>query len=358
MPDFTPENMKDGFMDNSSTKPARAIIAGLGMYAPANIVDNAFFDKKYDRDMSTFLVQQRNIKQRHFMSSDQATSDLILPAAQEAMKNAGVTARDLDLIIVATDTPDYVSPSTAAVVQFKLQATRAGTFDINTACAGFVTATDIGSKFIVADERYNSILVVGAYGMSKYFDWSDHKVTSVFADGAGAAVIQRTTASDIDGQPYGILASQLATDGQYHDYMGIYAGGTKYPISEETVAKKMHQLQFTKRIPPETNGKVWPELTHAILDRVGKSIKHVDHFFFTQINIGSIVETMAKLGAPLEKAHNIMDRFGYTGGACIPMALADAARSHKLKKGDLVMVLGSGGGMSMAAMAIRWGYDT
>ncbi len=336
----------------------RAIITGLGMYAPENIVQNSFFDKKYDRDMSTFLVQQRNINERHFMSDEQATSDLIVPAALDAMKNAGITARDLDLIIIATDTPDYVSPSTAAVVQFKLQAARAGTFDLNTACAGFVTATDVASKFIVADERYNNILVVGAYGMSKYFDWSDHKVTSVFADGAGAAIVSRTSAVNEKREAYGILASQLATDGQYHDYMGIYAGGTKYPISDETVAKKMHQLQFTKRIPPETNGKVWPELTHAILDRIGKSIKDVNHFFFTQINIGSIIETMAKLGAPIEKAHNIMDRFGYTGGACIPMALADAARVHKLKKDDLVMVLGSGGGMSMAAMAMRWGYDT
>lgn len=335
-----------------------ATITGLGLYAPPNVIENSFFDQKYGRDMSTFLREQRNILTRHFMTPDQATSDLIIPAAEEAMRAAGVTAKDLNLIIVATDTPDYVSPSTAAVVQHKLQATRAGTFDLNTACAGFSTATDVAAKYIVADDRYDTILVVGAYGMTKYFDWNDHKVTSVFADGAGAAIVQRTTSTDIDGKPYGILASQLATDGQYHDYMGIYAGGTKYPISDETVAKKMHQLQFTKRIPPETNGRVWPELTHAILDRVGASIGDVKHFFFTQININSIVETMGKLGAPMEKSHNIMDRYGYTGSACIPMALADAARAHKLKKGDLVMILGSGGGMSMAAMAVRWSYDT
>jgi 3-oxoacyl-[acyl-carrier-protein] synthase III len=345
-------------MNTPAVNSPRATITGLGLYAPEKIVENGFFDEKYGRDMTTFLVQQRNIRSRHFMAEDQATSDLIVPAAQEAMKVSGVSAKDLDLIIVATDTPDYVSPSTAAVVQHKLHAPRAGTFDLNTACAGFVTATDVASKFIVADERYKTILVVGAYGMSKYFDWTDHKVTSVFADGAGAAILQRTTEANENGEAYGILASQLATDGQYHDYMGIYAGGTKYPISEATLAKKMHLLQFTKRIPPETNGKVWPELTRAILDRVGRTVKDVDHFFFTQINIGSIVETMAKLGAPLDKAHNVMDKFGYTGGACIPMALADAAHLHKLKKGDLVMVLGSGGGMSMAAMAIRWGYDS
>lgn len=340
-----------------ATKP-RAVITGLGLYAPERVVGNDFFDKRYERDMSTFLREQRNIHQRHFMAEDQATSDLVLPAARQAMSVAGVSAKEIDLIVVATDTPDYISPSTAAVVQHKLEATRAGTFDLNSACAGFVTATDAASKYLVADERYNTILVVGAYGMSKYFDWTDHKVTSVFADGAGAAILQRTTKLSVDGQPLGILASQLATDGQYHDYMGVYGGGTKFPISDETIARRQHLLQFTKRIPPETNSLVWPELTKAVLDRVGRPLSQVDHFFFTQINIGSIKETMAKLEAPFEKAHNIMDRFGYTGSACLPMALADAAQAHKLKKGDLVMVLGSGGGMSMAAMALRWGYDS
>lgn len=331
----------------------RAMIAGTGMYAPEKVVENDFFSKKYNRDMDTFLREQRNIFQRRFMSEDQATSDLILPAAEEALKNANITVNDIDLIIVSTDTPDYVSPSTAAVVQHKLGATKAGTFDMNTACAGFVTATDVASKYIMADERYQNILVVGAYGMTKFFDWDDYKVTSVFADGAGAAVIQRAPSAD-----YGIMASQLYTDGQYHDYMGIYAGGTKHPISEETVNKRMHLLQFTKRIPPETNGIHWPRLTNIILDRVNAKPMDVKHFFFTQINIGSIVEAMRKLEVPLERAHNVMDRYGYTGSACIPMAIADAARAKKLKKGDLVMVLGSGGGMAMAAMAMRWGYDT
>ncbi|MEK7356598.1 MAG: ketoacyl-ACP synthase III, partial [Bdellovibrionota bacterium] len=295
----------------------------------------------------------RNIVERHFMSDDQATSDLVVPAALEAMKNAGVQARDIDLVIVATDTPDYVSPSTAAVVQYKMGLERAGSFDLNTACAGFATALDVAGKYLVADDRYQTILVVGAYGMTKYFDWTDYKVTSVFADGAGAAIVQRAPS-----EKYGILASQLSTDGQYHDYMGIYAGGTKFPINEQNVAERKHLLQFTKRIPPETNGIVWPHLTHAILDRINAGVADVNHFFFTQININSIAETMAKLEAPLAKAHNVMDRYGYTGSACIPMALADAAKAHKLKKDDLVLILGSGGGMTTAAMAIRWSYDT
>lgn len=331
----------------------RATIAGVGMYAPERVVENSFFDKMYNRDMDKFLREQRNIFQRRFMSETQATSDLIVPAAQEAMKAARIDVKDLNLIVIATDTPDYISPSTAAVVQNKLGASRAGVFDLNTACSGFVTAADVASKFIAADERYQNILVVGAYGMSKHFDWTDHKVTSVFADGAGAAIIQRTESED-----EGFLASQLYADGQYHDYMGIYAGGTARPTTIEAIEARAHQLQFVKRIPPETNGEHWPRLTNTLLDRIGKRVSDVDHFFFTQINIGSIVETMDKLGAPQAKAHNVMDRFGYTGSACIPMALADAARAHKLKKGDLVFMLGSGGGMSMAAVALRWSYDT
>lgn len=331
----------------------RATITGTGLYAPENVVKNDFFSKKYGRDMDTFLREQRNITQRHFMSEDQATSDLVVPAATEAMKNAGVSARDVDLVIVATDTPDYISPSTAAVVQHKMGLVRAGSFDLNTACAGFATALDVAGKFLVADERYHTILVVGAYGMTKYFDWSDFKVTSVFADGAGAAIVQRAVSDE-----FGILASQLSTDGQYHDHMGIYAGGTAFPMSEANMAERRHLLQFTKRIPPETNGVVWPHLTHTLLDRINSRIGDVDHFFFTQININSIKETMTKLEAPLVKAHNVMDRFGYTGSACIPMAIADAAKSRKLRKGDLVLILGSGGGMSTAAMAMRWSYDT
>lgn len=331
----------------------RATIAGTGLFVPENIVTNDYFTQRYNRDMDTFLREQRNIYKRHFMTADQATSDLIVPAAQEAMKNAGVGPRDIDLVIVATDTPDYISPSTAAVVQYKLGLEKAGSFDLNSACAGFVTALDVASKYVSTDPRYQNILVVGAYGMSKYFDWNDHKVTSVFADGAGAAIVQPTQE---EGE--GILASHLLTEGQYHDHMGVYAGGTKYPINEENLEKRLHMLQFTKRIPPETNGVHWPRLTNALLDRMNARVSEVDHFFFTQININSIVETMNTLKAPLAKAHNIMDRFGYTGSACIPMAIADAAREHKLKKGDLVMILGSGGGMSMAAMAMRWSYDT
>jgi 3-oxoacyl-[acyl-carrier-protein] synthase III len=330
-----------------------ASIIGVAHHVPERLVTNQYFNDLYKKDLDTFLKEKRNIHQRYFMSDIEKTSDLIIPAAKKAITKANLKTTDIDLIIVATDTPDYISPSTASVVQFQLGATNSGCFDINSACAGFVTALDMANKYIVSDSQYNNILVIGAYGMSRYLDWDDYKIASMFADGAGACVVSRTS----DKQS-GFLASQLYADGQYHDYMGIYAGGTAQPLSHETIENKAHLLNFAKKIPIETNAVQWPRLTHSLLDRIHESPEKIDHFFLTQLNIETIQIFLDELKLPQNKSHNVMDQFGYTGSACIPMALSDACEKHKLKKGDLVFMLGSGGGMSMAALAMVWGYDT
>jgi len=314
---------------------------------------NEEFNKMYQKDVDLFLREKRNIFERHYMAPEQATSDLIVPAAQQALKAANIEASALDLILVATDTPDYLSPSTAAVVQYRLQAKNAGAFDVNSACAGFVTALDMASKYIAADPQYKNVLVVGAYGMSKYLNYDDYKIATLFADGAGAVVVQSSENDD-----EGIQGAILFADGQYHDYMGVYAGGTRFPMSHEIIEQKKHLLDFAKKIPIETNGTEWPRLTNILLDRLQKKPNDIDHFFLTQINIQSINEALDKLGLPHTKSHNIMDRYGYTGSACIPMALHDAVIQHKIKKGDLVFMLGSGGGLSMAALSLVWSYDT
>ena len=340
-------------MENLTSNRKQAVIKGTGFYAPEKVIPNKFFDDLYKKDIGTFLEQSRHIKERRWMEKDQRTSDLIMPAAEKALKSAGITPQDLDLIIVATDTPDYLSPSTASVVQFRLNATKAGTFDINTACAGFVTACDMASKYIQADSKYKNILVIGAYAMSKWLNFDDYKIASLFADGAGAVVIQAT-----DDQTVGFRASTMFTEGLYHDYMGIYAGGSAETLSAETFANKRHLLAFPKRIPPETNGIHWPQLTKKVLEPIGKNPGDVKAYFITQFNVQSIYETMDRLEIPRERAHLIMDRFGYTGSASIGMALGDAVEQHKLKKGDLIVMLGSGGGMSMVALSMIWGYDT
>lgn len=331
---------------------ANANITGVGHYVPERLITNQYFNDLYQKDIDSFLKERRNIHQRYFMSDEQVTSDLIIPAANKAMEMANINANQLDLIIVATDTPDYISPSTAAVVQHKLAAANAGCFDINSACAGFVTALDMANKYITADSSYQNILVVGAYGMSRYLDFDDYKIASMFADGAGACIVSRS----IDGS--GFLASELYADGQYHDYMGIYAGGTKEKLSHETIENKKHLLNFAKKIPVETNAVHWPRLTHSILDRIHKKPEDIKNFFLTQLNIDTINAAMDSLELPHDRSHNVMDKFGYTGSACIPMALSDAVEKSKLKKGDLIFMLGSGGGMSMAALALTWGFDT
>ena len=330
----------------------KATIAGTGMYAPERVVKNDYFNDLYKKDIDTFLREKRNIFERRFMAEDQCTSDLIIPAAEQALKTAGLTAKDIQLIIVSTDTPDYLSPSTASVVQHRLGAKQAGCFDLNSACAGFVTAVDTAWKYIASDEHYENILVIGAYGMTKYLNWDDFKIASLFADGAGAVVVSATEEEQC------FKSSTLFADGQYHDYMGLYGGGTFRPVTHEVIENKGHLLDFAKKIPIETNGREWPRLTHTLLDRLKKQPKDIDHFFLTQININSIHEALDNLELPHSVSHNVMDRYGYTGSACIPMAIEDAAQQKKLKKGDLVFMLGSGGGLSMAALALEWSYDT
>lgn len=327
----------------------RATITGTGMYAPERIVPNSFFDELYQKPISTFLRDQRNIHERRWMAPEQSTSDLIVPAAQHAMAAAGVTIDDVDLILVSTDTPDFLSPSTASVVAHKLGAKRAGTFDINTACAGFVTALDMASKYIAADESYQTILVVGAYAMSKWLNLDDYKIATLFADGAGAAVVQATTSGR------GFRSSHLWTEAVYHDHMGIYGGGSAHPFSQALLDQKGHLLSFPKRIPPETNGIHWPRIAKLVLERIGKEPGDVRHWFLTQFNLQSIHETLDALGVPRERGHLVMDRYGYTGSASIGMCLADTVAKGVVEEGDLCVFIGSGGGMSMAALTLEWG---
>jgi 3-oxoacyl-[acyl-carrier-protein] synthase-3 len=330
----------------------KAKIIATGHYAPERIVPNSYFNDLYKEDVDSFLKTNRNIYERRYASDKQVTSDLVVEAAKKTLTAANLQPKDLDLIVVASDTPDYISPSTSAVVQYKLGAINAGSFDINTACAGFVTAVDVGSKFIVSDEQYKHVLVVGAYLMSRYLDFSDKKIATLFADGAGAALLCPSH------DECGVLHTKLFTDGQYHDYMGIYAGGTAIKITEQAIANKDHLLRFEKKIPLETNATYWPRFISEVAEAIQQPVSSIDKFFFTQININSINETLDKLSLPHEKSHNVMNKYGYTGSAAIAMALDDAVLNHKIKNNDLIFLVSSGGGMAMAVSAIRWAYDT
>jgi 3-oxoacyl-[acyl-carrier-protein] synthase-3 len=335
-----------------------ASIIGTGLYAPERVVPNEYFNELYGEDVDSFLRERRNIKERRYAAEGQATSDLAMEASKAALSNAGVDAGDIDLIVVSTDTPDYLSPSTAAVLQDKLGAVNAATFDLNTACAGFVTALDTARKFVEADPGYEHVLVVGAYLMSRFIDYEQKNVASLFADGSGAAVLKGRDVAG-DGPSAGILASKLKSEGQYAEYMGIYTGGAAAPISTNVAGDgapdRTQKLEFRKKFPDGFNPDHWSRLVNELCGDIGVTPQEVDRYFFTQINIESIRETLDRLDLPEAKAHNVMDRFGYTGNACIAMALADADEKGLLNEGDLVLLIASGGGAAIAGMALRWG---
>ncbi len=325
-----------------------AKIAAIASYAPARVVPNQFFNDLLGEDVDTWLRENLTIRERRWCAEDESTADLAVHAAEKALQRAGVAAADLDLIIISTDTPEYVSPSTATVVQHRLGAVKAGTFDVNTACAGFVTVLDIGAKYIQSDDRYENVLVIGAYAMSKFLNLKDKKTVTLFADGAGAAVLQATE------EERGFLGSLLHTEGQYHDWMGIYAGGTHMPITSAVLENNDHLLKFVRKFPKELNPLTWTRMIKELTERIGHKIDDIDMIFFTQININSIRETLDNLGLSMARTHVVMDRYGYTGSACIPMALAEAVELGKVKKDDLILFMGSGGGLAFATAAFRW----
>jgi len=325
-----------------------AKIISTAMYAPDRVVPNQYFNDLLGEDVDSWLVDNLTIRERRWCRADESTADLAYFAGKKALETAGLAPNDVDLIIISTDTPEYISPSTAAVVQHRLGAHRAGTFDVNTACAGFVTILDMAAKYIRSDEQFNTVLVIGAYAMSKYLNMSDKKTVTLFADGAGAAVLQATA------EERGFLGSLLHTEGQYHDWMGIYAGGAKMPVSLEVIQRKDHLLKFVKKFPKEINPTTWTRMISELVTRLGVTTRDIDMMFLTQININSIRETLDNLGLSMNNTHTVMDRYGYTGSACIPMALAEAVEMGKVKTNDLILFMGSGGGLAFATAAFRW----
>jgi 3-oxoacyl-[acyl-carrier-protein] synthase-3 len=326
-----------------------AIIHSTGAYVPERIVPNSYFDELLGENVSDWLVDNVHIHERRWAAENESTADLCIPAAKQAMERGGLKPEDINLLIISTDTPEFVSPSTASKVQYELGLVNAGTFDINTACAGFVTAMDIGSKYIKADEQYQYVMVIGAYAMSKFLNMHDKKTVTLFADGAGVVILKAE-----ETENSGFLASELRTQGQYYGYMGIYAGGTYQPITREVVENEDHLLKFVQKFPKELNPEVWSSMALDLTKRIGESPQAVDHYFLTQININSIWETMDKLNVPREKAHTIMQYYGYTGSACIPLAFDDAVSKGKVKRGELIVFIGSGGGLAFASAAFRY----
>ena len=325
-----------------------AVITGTGAFVPARVLTNADLSAQLGEDIDDFVSNVLGIRERRVCGPEESTADLAEAAARAALTSAGLEPEDIDLLIVSTDTPEHISPATSSVLHGRLGLTRAGTFDINAACAGFVTALDVAWKYIRSDERYSRILVVAAYAMTKFVDYEDKKTSTIFADGAGAVVVEASSGP-------GVLATELYADGAYARGMGVFAGGTAEPITEAVLRNGgRHRLQFVEKYPASVNEEGWPRIVRSVLSRIGRDVADVDLWLWTQVNRSTIVNVMESLGQPMSRAHTVMDKWGYTGSACIPMALDDAVRAGRLLPGQLVVMTGSGAGLAMGSAALRW----
>jgi 3-oxoacyl-[acyl-carrier-protein] synthase-3 len=331
-----------------------AQIVGAGMFLPPRLVTNEQLQEKFSARFPEFVEKMEassGIRRRYWAPEDWSTSDLALPAAQKALAAAGKKPEEVDLILLGTDSPDYLTPATSVVLQYKLGAKNAGTFDVGCACASFPTALAAASGIIATSPEINTVLVVGVYLMHKLADPEDPMIF-FYGDGAGAVVLEAREAKE-ELPKKGFLASAFLADGFYHKHWGIYAGGTYEPASEEAVRAGRTRVRLIERYPPEVNHEGWPRLVREVVRRAGLTLPQVDLVIFTQVRKPSVELVMESLGLPISKTHTVMEKWGYTGSACIPMAFVDALEEGKVQAGQVVVFVGSGVGYNQAAVAFR-----
>ncbi len=328
-----------------------ATIIGTGRYLPEIEISNATLKERVsqvDPELANVVdafEESSGIRKRWYAPRDWAASDIALRAAQEALKAAAVRPEQLDMILLGTDTPDYTTPATSTVLQHKLGAVNAGTFDIGCACASFPTGVATGAGLLSTNPWMRYILVIGVYMMSKLADPTD-VVSFFYGDGAGAAVLTADT------RP-GFITSAYLADGSFANYWGIYSGGTAEPASVESVQAGRTKVRLIQRYPPDVNHVNWPKIVRALAERGEFDLEDIDLAIFTQVRLPSIKLVMEDLGLPLSKTHWIMEEWGYMGSACIPMCLDDAIEKGKIQSGDLLVLVGSGVGYNYAGAALR-----
>jgi 3-oxoacyl-[acyl-carrier-protein] synthase-3 len=324
-----------------------ATITATGSYLPPIEVSNETLRARLAHipDYVDKMEAATGILKRWYAPDDWSTSDLAVPAAREALKRAGKTSDDVDLIILGTDSPDFITPATSVVVQEKLQAKNAGTFDVGCACASFPTGLAAAAGLIATNASLRTVLVIGAYLMHRLADPNDPGIF-FYGDGASAAVLE-------PAEKPGFISSAMLADGSYNHYWGIFAGGTAEPASDIALREGRTKVQIVKRYPPEINEEGWPRVVRQLARDGGFKLEDVSLFIFTQVRKPTIEHVMSGLGLPMERAHTIMEEHGYTGSACVGMALHDAILKGKPRPNGLVVMVGSGVGYNQAGVAFR-----
>ncbi|MGG4220753.1 beta-ketoacyl-ACP synthase III [Paenibacillus jamilae] len=321
-------------------------VIGTGKYVPEKILTNKDLEEIVETS-DEWIVSRTGIQERHIAAPEQATSDLAYEAAVKALESAGMTAQDLDLIIVATVTPDTAFPSTACILQDKLGAKGAAAFDLSAACSGFVYGLATATSFIKTG-IYNNALIIGADCLSRITDYTDRNTCVLFGDGAGAVVIGEVP----EGR--GFQSFDLGAEGAGGSLLKLEAGGSRLPASADTLENKQHYIYMNGREVFKFAVRVMGTATVDVLEKAGLSKDDIDLFVPHQANIRIIQSAMQRLDLPEEKVVINVDKYANTSAASIPLALVEAAEEGRMKEGDRILMVGFGGGLTWGASVLIW----
>lgn len=323
-----------------------AHVTGWGMYAPERVMTNADIAKIVDTT-DEWIVSRTGIRERRVAGKDESTSSLATQAAFRALDQTDLHPHDIELIIVASATPDHLFPATACLVQDQLGAVNAGAFDLSAACSGFIFGVQMAAQAIRSGALENA-LVIGAETLSRFIDWDDRGTCILFGDGAGAFVLQ---ASETPG---GVLSGVMRSDGSGGNLLSIPAGGSRMPATLETVHKKQHVIQMNGREVFRFATRVMADATREAAEKSGLAVEDLDLVVPHQAN-RRIIEAAARgLGLPMERFMVNLDRYGNTSSASIPMAVCEAVECGRIKPGDNIMLVGFGAGLTWGALALQW----
>jgi len=328
-------------------QPARTVsIIGTGSYVPERILTNAELEKLVETS-DEWITSRTGIKERRIAAEGEFTSHMASKAALNAMEQAGVTVEEIDLILVATVTPDTFFPSTACHVQRQLGAKNAACFDLSAACSGFLYGIEVAQQFI-SNHTYNTVLVIGADRLSSIVNWEDRNTCVLFGDGAGAAILRYRAGS------HGVINTYMGSDGNYGDILHMPGGGCALPITKENIDQRLNTLHMNGRETFKQAVISMQAAANKVLDQSGLKIEDLTCIIPHQAN-ARIIEALAdRFDLPLSKFHINLDKYGNTSAAAVAIALDEANRTGRFEVGDYILMVVFGGGLTYASSVVQW----
>jgi 3-oxoacyl-[acyl-carrier-protein] synthase III len=330
-----------------SDKSRRTVsIIATGSYVPERILTNGDLERIVDTT-DEWIRTRTGISERRIAAADEATSDMATKAATAAMDQAGVDAKEIDLIIVATVTPDMFFPATACWVQKKLGAVRAACFDISAACSGFLYAMEIAQQFI-STHVYNTVLIVGADKLSSIINWSDRNTCVLFGDGAGAAILRNRGAS------HGVVATHMGSDGEFAEILFMPGGGSRCPITTENIGQQLNTIKMQGKETYKQAVTAMSDAADRALEAAGLKYDEIACVIPHQANMRIIEAIAHRMRLPIEKFYVNLEKYGNTSAAAVAIALDEAHRAGRFKVGDYILLVVFGGGLTWASSVIQW----